>query len=276
MLTLLTVLAVVAITFKVVAIIAGTYLAFRAYGWVHRSNPALARILVVCVVGVALVGSLAAVGLNYLKRAKVEARAEAAAERRKRPHAEVSEAGAERARAAVAERKSRAELIDRWRAARSTALRQWREDLVAASAVGSLGEAPPMLSVEDNGALVTITNRAKNAACVLVTRVATRDSKVLSRCTVGGNRCVVIQAGATARWATLRTGNSESCLTGTLEYRVGNFDYPDPSWWSESALGQFGTEDPDPVFVARWSDAALITEIVRLEKQIENRMRVER
>ena len=273
MLTLLIVVAALAMISKVGAIIAGTYLLFRAFGWVHQANPRLAWIVVG---GVALAGSIAALGVNYLKRAKAEARAEAIAEVQQQRRAAANRASEENVRAAEAERKYRSDLIERWRAARHAAVEQWRKDVIDAHAVGGLGEAPPMLSVLDSGALVTVTNPTKKPVCVLVARVATRDSAVMSRCTVGGNRCIVIQGGATARWPTLRAGNSESCLAGSLEYRVGNVDYPDPSWWSESALEQFGGEDPDPEFFERWSDAALITEIGRLEKQIEERMRVER
>jgi hypothetical protein len=272
-LTLLIVVASLAMILKVVAIIAGTYLLFRAFSWVHQASPRLAWILVGVV---ALAGSLAALGVNYLKRAKVEARAEARAEAQQQRRAAASQAREEQALAAVAERKHRSDLTDRWRAARRTTIEQWRRDLIDARAVGGLGVTPPMLSIQDTGSLVTITNRSKDSVCVLISRIATRDSAVMSRCTVGSNRCVVILGGATARWPTLRAGNSESCLEGSLEYRVGNVDHPDPSWWSETALGQFGSEDPDPQFFERWSDAVLTTEIVRLEKQIEDRMRVER
>lgn len=273
MLTLLSVIAALAMITKVGAIIAGTYLLFRAFSWVHHSNPRLAWTLVGAV---ALAGSIAALGVNYLERARVRARAEASAELRQQRRAAADRASEEHVRAAEDERNHRSDLIDRWRAARRTAIEQWRKDLIDARAVGGMGVAPPMLSIQDTGSLVTVTNRTNNSACVLVSRIATRDAAVMSRCTVGGNRCIVIQGGASARWPTLRAGNSESCLAGSLEYRVGNVDYPDPSWWSESALGQFGGEDPDPEFVDRWSDAALITEIGRLEKQIEDRMRVER
>jgi hypothetical protein len=272
-LTLLIVIAALAMIAKVAAIIAVTYLLFRGFSWVHQSNPRLAWTLVG---GVALAGSIGALGVSYIKRARAEARAEASAELRQQRRAAANRGSEENVRAAEAERQHRSDLIDRWRAARRTAVEQWRKDLTDARAVGGLGVTPPMLSIQDTGSLVTVTNRTKNPACVIVSRIATRDAAVMSRCTVGGNRCIVIQGGATARWPTLRSGNSESCLAGSLEYRVGNVDYPDPSWWSESALAQLGGEDPDPEFVDRWSDAALITEIGRLEKQIEDRTRVER
>lgn len=273
MMTLLTVLFVAAMIFKVAGILVGTYLLFRAFGWVHQSSPRLAWVLVA---GIVFTVSIAALGVNYLKRAKVEARAQASAATLQQRREVANERRWEQARATEAERKSHAELVDRWHAARRTAIRQWRQDLVDAKAVGGLGVTPPMLSIDDNGSLVTITNRATQPACVLVTRIATRNSGVLSRCTVGGIRCTVIRAGESARLPTLRAGNPESCLGGSLEFRVGNVDHLQPGWWSETALAAFGGDDPDPAFVDRWSDAVLTTDIVRLEKQIEDRTRVER
>ena len=273
MLTFIIILAVLALLYRAGLVIGGFVLLVRAFNWVHESNPRLAWSLVA---GVVLCGGLVALGANYLKHAKAEARADAAAESRQRERAAASKAIDQQAQTAEAERKYRAELIGRWRIARYTAIEHWRQDLIDDHAVGGLGAAPPMLSIQDSGSVVTITNRAKHAACVLISRIATRDGGVMARCSVGSNRCVSIQAGATARWPTLRTGNSEICLAGSLEFRVGNVDHPDPSWWSQTALSQFGSEDPAPEFVERKSDAALMTEIFRLEKQIEDRLRVER
>jgi hypothetical protein len=266
-------LLIVLVLAQMLSGLAVALLVYRALAFVHAVSPRLAWGIVV---GALLTLGIATAGVKYLKSAKARAREAAVAEVMQARRDVAAQTRLSQARAAEADRKNRAELIGRWRVARQAAIEQWRKDLIDARAVGGLGVAPPMLRVQDNGSLVTVTNGAKHAACVLITRVATRESAVTSRCTVGGNRCVVLQAGATARWPTLRAGNSESCLAGSLEYRVGNVDYPEPSWWSEGALGQFGSEDPDPEFIDRWSDTALITEIHRLEKQSEDRMRVER
>lgn len=273
MLTFIIIVAVLALLYRASLVVAGVVLLARLFNRIHESNPRLSWGLAV---GVVLIAGLGTLGVKHLKQWRAETRAEAAAERLQRQQRASDQSIDRQAQAAEAERQNRAQLIERWQTARGRAIEQWRQDLIEAHAVGGLGAAPPMLSIDDTGSQVMITNRANEAACVLVTRIATRDGGVMARCSVGAHRCVSIQAGATVRWPTLRTGNSELCLTGSLEFRVGNVDHPNPSWWSQTALNQFGGDDPAPGFRERQSDAALMTEIVRLEQQIEDRMRVER
>ena len=119
-------------------------------------------------------------------------------------------------------------------------------------------------------------NRCRVARGVLISRIEMNLSGNTDRCAVGSARCTQIPAGKTVRMPTLLAGSPEGCLAGTLEYRVGDVDHPDPGWWSGSALADLGTVDPDPEFADRWSDDRLHTEVERLEQQVRDRLRVER
>jgi hypothetical protein len=271
MLTLLIVLGVLGTISKAVGILVGTYLLFRAFGWVHQSSPRLAWVLVA---GVVFTTSIAALGVNYLKRAKVEARAEANAEVVQQRRAAAEQALAEDSQRAQAERDARTALVERWHVARRTAIEEWGKALVAAGALGDQGVAPPMLDIRDTGSLVSVTNRAPGPACVLIQRFGINESGAHIRCAVGGYRCVVIRSGETRRLPTL--GGAANCASRLLEFRVGDVDHPETGWWSKSAFDAFGSVDPGPDFEPRWSDAFLRAEIGRLDKQMKDRMPVER
>ena len=271
MLTLIVVVAALAMIAKVGAIIVGAYLVFRAFGWVHQSHPRLAWTLVG---GVALAGCIAALGVSYLKHAKVEARAAASAEVQQQRRAAAEQALAGDNQRAQAERDARAALVDRWHVARRTAIEEWGKYLVAAGALGDEGVAPPMLDIRDTGSLVSVTNRAPGPACVLIARFGINESGARTRCAIGGYRCVVIRSGDTRRLPTL--GGAANCASRLLEFRVGDVDHPETGWWSKSAFDAFGSVDPGPDFEPRWSDAFLRAEIGRLEQQVQAHMRVER
>ena len=66
------------------------------------------------------------------------------------------------------------------------------ENLVAGRALGDRGVSPPMLDINDDGKRINVTNRAADAACVLLTRIAKSESGRTERCAVAGSQCVVI------------------------------------------------------------------------------------
>lgn len=263
--TILKALVVIDVIARLGAVALGLWLLARILGWIHDQK---SRLLWVLAAGFLVTGIAAHFGIGQLQRKRSEARIRALAEDRQQQRAVAESAIDTPAPAIEAELKARAELVARWRAARRKAVDQWREKLVAANAVGKSDAVPPMLSVDDNGSLVTLTNRTQDPVCVMVARVATRDAAVLDRCIVGGSRCLVLQGGATVRWTTPRTGNPENCLTGALEYRIGDVDHPEPSWWSESALEAFGSEATDPDYFEHWGVDRLATELERLEQRI--------
>lgn len=255
------VLSLMAAIVDLAALIAVFILLQRFLTFAENVQPGLAGKIVIC--ALIVLGSTS-VGVKYLKAERERARAqeiEKVMQERKR---EATEAAALDARRAAAERNSHAALVERWRNARRAAIDAWRRDLVDAHAVGARNVTPPMLGVQEVGSLVIVTNRGTTPACVLVTRV----SAGLERCAVGSGHCTELPAGKTARLPTLLAGNPEGCHTGTLEFRVGDVDHPEPSWWSESALADFGNVDPNPAFADRWSDDLLQTEVERLEKQV--------
>jgi hypothetical protein len=244
----------------------------RILAYVHEWHPELAwGIFATVAVAMLLVGG--AIKRHEAKKSRAHEAAIAEIQEARSRSAE--EAQVTERNLAQAERDARVALIERWRLARSNAIGTWRKQLVADGAVGGRGVSPPMLDVQDDGKRVNVTNRAANAACVLLSRIATNESGRIERCAVSGYQCVVIPPGETRRLATLLAGNPQSCLAGELEFRVGSVDHPDPSWWSETAFTNF-TEVADTETVSRWSDERLLAEVTRLEKQVQVRMRVDR
>jgi len=244
----------------------------RILTYVHETHPSLAWGTFACVaLAILVVGG----AIKRHEARKLEARAAATEEIREAERHSDEQAQAADRRAAQAERDARVALIERWRVARSNAIEAWRTQLVVGGALGPRGVSPPMLDVHDDGKRVNVTNRAKHAACVLMTRIATNESGRIVRCAVAGDQCVVIPPGEARLLATLLARNPQSCLAGELEFRIGNVDHPDPSWWSKSAFADF-TEIADTETVNRWSDERLLVDVTRLEKQVQDRTRVER
>lgn len=243
----------------------------RTLAYVHEANPSLAWGIFVCV---ALATLVVGGAIKRHEAKKSEARAAATAEIREAERRSAEQAQAADRRAAQAERGARVALIERWRLARSNAIETWRGHLIADGSLGGRGVSPPMLEIHDDGKRVDVTNRATHDVCVLMTRIATNESGRIERCAVAGDHCVVIPPGEARRLATLLARNPPSCLEGELEFRVGNVDHPDPSWWSESAFADFA-EIADTESVNRWSDERLLAEVTRLEKQVQNRRQVE-
>jgi len=256
------------------AVLIGVFLLLRRLlSFAEEVQPGLAWKIVICML---LVLAGASVGVKFLKAERQRARAQEIEKVMQERQRAAVEASAADARRVAAERNSRAALIERWRNARRGAIDAWRKDLVAAHAVGARGVKPPMLDVQQQGSLVIVTNRGAESACVLISRIEMNLSGNTDRCAVGSARCTQIPAGKTVRMPTLLAGSPEGCLAGTLEYRVGDVDHPDPGWWSGSALADLGTVDPDPEFADRWSDDRLHAEVERLEQQVRDRLRVER
>jgi hypothetical protein len=235
----------------------------RILALAHGVDPRLAWGVFGCVM---LVLAGTAGTLTYLKDAKARASEVASAEVHEAQRRSAEQSLEVEARSAQAERDARTALVARWRFARTQAHDAWRKKMVAAGMLGGRAVLPPMLEVRDDGKTVTVTNRATDSACVLVTRIGVSETGATERCTVGATRCVLIPRGETRRLATYLAGNPESCLAGPLEFRVGNVDFPEPSWWSASAYEAFG-ERADEEHVERWSDDRLLSEASRLEKQ---------
>jgi hypothetical protein len=167
----------------------------------------------------------------------------------------------------------RASLELRWRKARSIAVEKWRADLLTANAIGEIGAAPPMLRVHETGTQVQLTNRGAEPLCVALSRVTRPDTDAVQRCRIGPERCSLVKPGATIRLQILRNGATEACQNAAFEYRVGNVDFPEPSWWSRSAINEF--DDP-PHDIGYKDDADLQADIARFEATVEDADRAAR
>ena len=161
----------------------------------------------------------------------------------------------------------RASLEVRWRKARSIAVEKWRADLLTANAIGEIGAAPPMLVVRETGAQVQIQNRGPQPVCVALARVTRPNTDAVERCQVGPAQCSLVKPGATVRLQTYRAGAKEACLHAAFEYRVGNVDNPEPSWWSRTAINEFA--DP-PQDISYKEQADLQADIARYEATVED------
>jgi hypothetical protein len=167
----------------------------------------------------------------------------------------------------------RASLEVRWRNARSIAVEKWRADLLTANAVGEIGAVPPMLTVRETGAQVQLTNRGAAPLCVALARVTRPNTDAVRRCQVGPADCSLVKPRATIRLQLLRTDARESCTHAAFEYRVGHVDFPEPSWWSRTAINTFN--DP-PQDIDYKQDADLETDIARFEATVEDADRAAR
>jgi hypothetical protein len=178
--------------------------------------------------------------------------------------------------AAAAERRAaarRASLEQRWRSARSIAVEKWRADILTANALGEIGAVPPMLKVRITASQVQITNRGAGPACVQLARVTRPKTDAVQRCQVGPGTCSLVKPGATLRLPAFGTGATDSCLNAALEFRVGNVDFPEPSWWSRTAFNEFS--DP-PMDIGYKDEADLQADIARFEATVEDQDRAVR
>jgi hypothetical protein len=178
--------------------------------------------------------------------------------------------------AAIEERVSsarRASVEGRWRTARSIAVEKWRADILTATALGEIGAVPPMLTVRETGSLVQLTNRGAGPACVQLARVTRPNTDAVERCQVGPATCSMVKPGATLRLHVDRSGAKDNCLNAALEFRVGNVDFPEPSWWSRTAFNEFADRTLD---ISYKEEADLQADIARFEATVEDQGRAAR
>lgn len=161
----------------------------------------------------------------------------------------------------------RASLEIRWRKARSIAVEKWRADLLTANAIGEIGAVPPMLSVREAGGQVRITNRSLQPVCVSLARVTRPNTDAVERCQVGPAECSMVKPAATLRLPLTRTGAKESCLHAAFEFRVGTVDFPEPSWWSRTAINTFSDPRKD---ISYKDETDLQSDIARFEATVED------
>jgi hypothetical protein len=98
-----------------------------------------------------------------------------------------------------------------------------------------------MLKVENRGPALMITNVTdRDIACIDIARVR-RDATApggFARCPLdAGGTCRSLRAGNPSLLEPSRSG--EACTSGTLEFRIGSYTDPEPSWWSTTALRDF-------------------------------------
>jgi len=141
---------------------------------------------------------------------------------------------------------ARAELVAAFATRSELVRRKWRADVDVAGAHGGPGREPPMLAVVDDGAAVTLTNVTDtDLDCVQLARVGARSGaggnlRCFMRDTRGADECALLPAGAAVQFklnASMR--ETAACEAASLEFRVGDYAHPEPSWWSDSALARF-------------------------------------
>jgi hypothetical protein len=213
---------------------------------------------------------------NYEESPKQKPAVTAQRKQKAVPHQPQASEPAQPEKATVAETLSvarRASLEQRWRSARSIAVEKWRADVLTANALGEIGAVPPMLGVRETGSHVQLTNRSPSPICVQLARVTRPNTDAVERCQVGPSTCSMVKSGATLRLQVFRTGAMDSCLNAALEFRVGNVDSPEPSWWSRTAFNTF--VDP-PMDIGYKDEAAIQLDIARFEATVEDQDRAAR
>lgn len=149
-------------------------------------------------------------------------------------------------RAADAEAsENRAAVIKEYEIRMDRARAKWAADVRAAGAWGAPGTEPPMLKVVDDGASVTVTNVIDiEIPCIQLARIY-RDSRPgggYVRCEMRRGRekasCRALAPGGSQTYE-LRPIAGDECRQGELEYRVGDYTNPEPSWWTSTALDRF-------------------------------------
>ncbi len=145
---------------------------------------------------------------------------------------------------------------------------RWRADVAVAGASGKLGEIPPMLEVTAKAPDVwQVKNLARSPACVRLIRVAELPGGRLQRCRLdAATECVEISVGRSRQFALAPHDGSPGCREAKLEFRVGTPAFPDPSWWSATALQDFDVPDAaSSKPFTHWSAGRLRGEITLLE-----------
>jgi hypothetical protein len=167
----------------------------------------------------------------------------------------------------------RAALELRWRKARSIAVEKWRADVLTANLLGEVGATPPMVSIREAGSEVLLRNEGPGPICVAVARITRPNTDAVERCQVGPADCSPVKPGATIRLAASRGGAKESCLHAAFEFRVGNVDSPEPTWWSRTAFNAFRDTAVD---ISYKEEADLHADIARFEATVEDADRAAR
>ena len=142
-------------------------------------------------------------------------------------------------------REERARVIAQFESRMDRARAKWVADVRAAGAWGAPGTEPPMLKVIDEGASVTITNVIDiDIPCVNLARIYHDSSPGdgYFRCEMKRERdnvaCRTLPPGGSHTYA-LRSGAENECRNGKLEYRIGKYTDPEPTWWTSTALKRF-------------------------------------
>lgn len=108
---------------------------------------------------------------------------------------------------------------------------KWLTDLLAADAHGPAGSEPPMLEIEDSGAQVVVRNISDvSIDCAKIYR---RLPDGTSRQMLGRYDCERLGPGDRTTYSLAR---DFEYAHGQLEFRIGDPQNPEPSWWSDSAL----------------------------------------
>jgi hypothetical protein len=147
----------------------------------------------------------------------------------------------EAASAAAAER---SDAITAFEARADEVRARWRADLQAAGAYGPPGTEPPMLEIseQDDGRLIIANISGKRIERIRVARVV-RDSSGAD----GWARCFLESKLRRSEYGSIPKDGLEEfvlpgrladqqCAGGQLEFRVGDEQRPEPSWWTDSAL----------------------------------------
>jgi hypothetical protein len=165
----------------------------------------------------------------------------------------------------------RNELVAKVDQLRADARARWRADLVAAGATGAPGVVPPILEVKPKGpGIWQVKNLSPATVCVRLARVSQPEygKGRWLRCPLDViQECSEILAGTT-RHLTLEVNDRVAgCVSTLLEYEVGTFNQPEPSWWSATALENLDAPDSSPDRAhTKWSLEQLRDEITRLER----------
>jgi hypothetical protein len=126
------------------------------------------------------------------------------------------------------------ESTDNLSQSRGLAQAKWLDDIYAAGAHGPLGTEPPMLIVEDDGTSVTVRN---------ITDGTIKCARIHRRLPSGGGG-VMLRVQRQECWP-LAPGDSATFSAndmhmayehGPLEFRIGDPQDPEPTWWSDDAL----------------------------------------
>jgi hypothetical protein len=109
---------------------------------------------------------------------------------------------------------------------------KWFADIEDAGAHGPAGVEPPMLIVEDQRGTVSIENISDRAiACIALQRGQ-------SSCALESElpECTPLEPRDSRVY---RLSGAADCGNLPVEYRIGSLEFPEVSWWSDSALARW-------------------------------------